>query len=173
METFLLMPRQRAKIKSPITDINNHLNKVLSSFNSLNSKLQPGFCLVDTFSDQFSFTLVNHKDTDALKTHNIKLDKIYEDSSDNQNIILIIVDMSIKNNVAMSVFHIQKSHNIIRKSVHHAMNVNSTEAELFAIRYRIDQATKIHNASKIFIITDTIQLQNEYLTLQFTLINFI
>ena len=64
--------------------------------------------------------------------------------------------MSIKNNVAISVFHIQKSHNIISKSVHHAINVNSTEAELFAIKYRIDQATKIHNASKIFIITDTI-----------------
>jgi len=146
MAIFLLMPKQRAKIKSPITDINNHLNKVLPSFNSLNSELLPGFCLIDTFSDQFSFTLVNHKDTYILKTHNIKLDKIYENFSDNQNIILIIVDISIKNNVAISVSHIQKSHNIISKSVHYTMNVNSTEAELFAIGYRIDQATKIHNA---------------------------
>ena len=32
------------------------------------------------------------------------------------------------------------------------MNINPTEAELFTIRYRIDQATKIYNASKIIII---------------------
>ena len=167
------MPKQRAKIKSPVTDINNHLNKVLSSFNSLNSELLLGFCLVDTFSDQFSFTLVNHKGTDALKTHNIKLDKIYEDLSDNQNIILIIVDMSIRNNVAILVPHIQKSHNIISKSVHYTMNINSTEAKLFAIGYRIDQATKIHNALKYSSSLIPSQLQNEYLTLQFMLINFI
>ena len=36
------------------------------------------------------------------------------------------------------------------------MNVNFTEAKLFAIRYEIDQVIKLHDASKIVIITNTI-----------------
>ena len=36
------------------------------------------------------------------------------------------------------------------------MNVNFTEAKLFAIRYEIDQVIKLHDALKIVIITNTI-----------------
>jgi len=36
------------------------------------------------------------------------------------------------------------------------MNINFTEAELFAIGCRIDKATKLHDASKTVIITDAI-----------------
>ena len=79
MATFLLMPKQQAKIKSSIININNHLNKVLSSFNSLNIKLSPGFYLVDTFSNCFPFLLVNYKDIDILRTHYNRLDKVYKD----------------------------------------------------------------------------------------------
>ena len=53
-------------------------------------------------------------------------------------------------------FYIQKGHNIINKSVHHTINVNFTEAKLFVIRYRIDEAIKIYNTLKIIIITDAI-----------------
>ena len=73
----------------------------------------------------------------------------------NQDTILIITDASVKNNIATSVSHIQKDYNIIDKYIHYTMNVNFTEVELFAIRYRIDQVTKIHNALKL-VITDAI-----------------
>ena len=56
-------------------DINNCLNEVLSSFNSLNKELSSGFHLVDTFSNCFSFISVNQKDTDTLKSHCNRLDK--------------------------------------------------------------------------------------------------
>jgi len=164
MVTSLLTPKQQAKIKSSIIDINNCLNEVLSSFDSLNIKLSSGFRLVDTFSDCFSFTSVNCNDIDALKTHYFRIDRIYKDFLNNQDTILIIVDTSIKNNIATLVFHIQKSHNIINKSVYYTMNVNSTEAELFTIRCRIDQATKIYNASKIIIITDAISAMKQILS---------
>ena len=36
------------------------------------------------------------------------------------------------------------------------MNINSTEAKLFVIRYEIDQAMKLHDILKIVIITDAI-----------------
>ena len=40
--------------------------------------------------------------------------------------------------------------------IHHSTFVTSTEAELFAIRCSINQATSIDNISKIIIITDSI-----------------
>jgi len=83
MATSLLMPKQQTKIKSPIININNCLNKVLPSFDSLNVKLSPGFHLVDTFSNCFPFLSVNCKDIDILKTHHNRLDKVYEDFLNN------------------------------------------------------------------------------------------
>ena len=40
-------------------DINNCLNKVLHSFDSLDKELSLGFHLVNTFLDHFSFVSVN------------------------------------------------------------------------------------------------------------------
>ena len=59
MATSYLMIKQHSKIKGFIIDINNHLNKVLSSFDSLNKEHSSGFYLVNTFSDHFSFLSVN------------------------------------------------------------------------------------------------------------------
>ena len=141
------------KFKDPIMDINNYLKKVLSF---LNKELSLGFYMVDTFFNHFSFILVNWKDTDALKSHHNRLDNVYEDLLTNQDTLLFIADASIKNNVVISVLHIQKGQNIINKSIHHAMNVNSIKAKLFAIRCRINQAIQIWNVSQIVIITDAI-----------------
>jgi len=46
--------------------------------------------------------------------------------------------------------------NSIKKNIHHAINVTSTEAELFAIRCRINQAVQIPDVSHIIVITDAI-----------------
>jgi len=72
-------------------------------FDSLNKELSLGFCLVDTFSSHFSFISVNQKDTDALKSYHNRLN---EDSLTNQDTVLVIVNASIKNNVATSVLYI-------------------------------------------------------------------
>ena len=72
------------------------------------------------------------------------------------NSIVIISDTSIKNNVAISILHIHLSYNSIKKTIHHAVNITSTETELFAIRYRINQTVQIPEASHIVVITDTI-----------------
>ena len=44
----------------------------------------------------------------------------------------------------------------LTKTVHHTSFVTSTEAELFAIRYSINQACSKDNVSKIIIVTDSI-----------------
>ena len=104
--------------------------------------------MIDTFSNQFYFLSVNQKDSDTLRTYHNRLNNIYEDSLNNQDTILVIMDASIKNNVATSVFYIWKDHNIIIKSIHYTMNVNSTEVELFAM--------KLQDVSKVVVITDAI-----------------
>jgi len=42
------------------------------------------------------------------------------------------------------------------KTIHHPINVTSTEAELFAIRCSINQATQLQGLNKIIIVTDSI-----------------
>ena len=103
---FYLMIKQYSKIKSPIIDINNHLNKVLLSFDSLNKELSFRFHLVDIFLDCFSFLLVNQKDSDILTSYHNKLINIFENLLINQDNVLIITNTSIKNNVATPVSHI-------------------------------------------------------------------
>jgi len=105
-------------------DTNNCLKKIYLVFDSLNKKLSSGFHLVDTFPDYFSFYLVNCKDIDAKIIHQNKLENIYEASFNNQDTILIISDVSIKNNTATLVLYIWKEHEIIAKTIHHAMNVS-------------------------------------------------
>ena len=61
--------------------------------------------------------------------------RIYtKNSSKSSNIVFIIFDASVKNNITTSISHIWRKHNIIMKSVHHTMNVSSTEVEIFDIR---------------------------------------
>lgn len=59
--TVHLTSRQILKFKSPMIDTNHCLNKVFSSFNSLNKELSPSFHMMDNFSDHFSFYSVNQK----------------------------------------------------------------------------------------------------------------
>ena len=43
-------------------DINNHLNKVFPSFDSLNKELSLGFCLVDIFSNYYYYFFSKSKE---------------------------------------------------------------------------------------------------------------
>jgi len=58
--------------------------------------------------------------------------------------------------VATSIAYIYVCDKPITKTLHHATNVTSMEAELFAIRYGINQATANCDVSKIIVITDSI-----------------
>ena len=59
---------------------------------------------------------------------------VYQNSFNSPETIFIMSDTSIKNNIATSISHTQIEYNIIRKTVHYAMNVSFTEAKLFTIR---------------------------------------
>ena len=69
---------------------------------------------------------------------------------------LVIMDASIKNDIATSISHIHSVNRPLIKTVHHASFVTSTKVELFAIRCGINQACSMDNVSKIIIVTDSI-----------------
>ena len=153
MATSQLTFKQNLKIKSLIVDINHRLNQILPAFDNLNKELSPGFRLVDTFSNHFSF---KHKDAKARTAHLNKLENVYRASKDDPNTLFIISDASLKNNVATSVTHIQRGQALITKAIYHAMNISTTEAELFAIGQGISQAAHTDSITNIAVVTDTI-----------------
>ena len=58
----------------------------------------------------------------------------------------------------MSISHVHVHNKPIIKMLHHAVNVTFMEAELFAIRYGINQATNLTGINKIIVITDSIHV---------------
>ena len=69
---------------------------------------------------------------------------------------IIVTDASIKDNIATLIAHIHQANFPLIKTVHHAVFVTSSEAELFAIRCGINQACTKDSISKIVVITDSI-----------------
>ena len=54
------------------------------------------------------------------------------------------------------LLHIHIYDRFIIKTIHHTTNVTSTKAELFAIRYSINQTVNLPGISKIVVVTDSI-----------------
>ena len=77
-------------------------------------------------------------------------------SSSSPSIAIIVMDASIKNNIAISISHVHLVDHPLTKRVHHATFVTSTEVELFVIRCGINQACNKENMSKIIITTNSI-----------------
>ena len=152
----LLTHCQRENIKGTITDMNNRFNEVFPSFDLLNKEFSPGFCLIDIFPSLFSFHPFGKYSSNNLEYYSHQLDNIAIMSSLNHLHTLIISDASIKNNMATSITYIHICDKPIIKMIHHAVNVTSTEAELFAIRYSINQAVNLPGISETVVITDSI-----------------
>lgn len=91
------------------------------------------------FPSYFSFYRVNYKDKESKAAYFCKLNNIVLNVSFNFNSVIIVSDTSIKNNITISIAHIYLHLNSIKKTLHHAVGITSTKAELFAIRYSINQ----------------------------------
>jgi len=138
--------------------MDNRFNEVFSFFDPLNIEFSPSSCLIDAFPNCFLFyPYIKHKDNN-LRDHANQLNNITIIVLVNHLHTLIISDTGIKNNIATSIAHVYVHNKPIVKTVHHVVNVTSTEAEpqLFAIRCGINQATNLSEISKIIVITDSI-----------------
>ena len=136
--------------------MDNKFNKVFFSFDPLNIEFSSSSHLIDIFPSYFSFHLYIKQKENNLENCANQLNDITISSSLNHSHALIISDAGIKNNVAMSISHIYIYNRLIVKMVHYATNIMTTKAELFAIRYSINQAVNLLGISKITVIMDFI-----------------
>jgi len=134
---------------------NNRLNRVFNSFDPFNNELSPENRLIDLYSSCFSFHHLDRKSSNTRKTHLCHLDEnVFNMSSDSKTAV-VISDTSIKNQVTISITYVHTHNSSVVKIIHHAVNVTSTEAELFAIRCGLSQAIQLTNIKHI-IITNVI-----------------
>ena len=98
---------------------------------------------------------MNCKDTDTRAVYLNNLNKLYNNSLDDLNTISIIFNVSIKNNTTLIV-HIYRRHFIVTKIVYFVMNILSTKAVLFAIKYDINQVVQIQDINYILVIINII-----------------
>ena len=79
-------------------------------------------------------------------------------SSDSPSAAIVVMDASIKNDITTSILHMHTFNSPLIKTLYHTVFVTSTEAELFAIRCGINQASNWEDISKIIIVTDSIHV---------------
>ena len=145
--------KQQAAIKSFIVDASSHLNGIFLSFDSLNKEFYLGNRLVDSFS---SCNKADYSLEESKSHYCSLLDNIVLNTSSDPSTVVVISDTSIKSNITMSVIYDHLFNNPLKKTLHHAINVTSTEAELFSIRCGINRTTQISSTSHIIIITDAL-----------------
>ena len=79
-------------------------------------------------------------------------------SSSLPHMAIVVINASIKNDIATSVLYIYICDHPLIKMVYYAVFITSTEVELFAMRYGISQACSKENISKIIVVTDSIHV---------------
>ena len=143
-------------IKGHIINIDNRFNKVFPSFNSINPKFQSGNRIIDNFSNCVSFHLFSKCNNCTFEKCIQQLNTLVIEFFNSPTNALIIIDVSIKNNIAVSIAYIYIHNKPMVKILHHTINVTSSKAKLFDIRCGIIQAVCSHEISKIIIVTDSI-----------------
>ena len=147
--------KQQLSIKGPIVDANDRLNGIFNYFNPFSCEFSLENRLINIFSSCFYFHLLYRKNIKSKKSHICKLDKLILQVSVNPRIAIITSDISIKNQVAISITHIHIYNNSVIKMLYHTINVTSTKAKLFVIRCGWNQATQL-NIEYIIVIMDSI-----------------
>ena len=150
--------KQQAAIKSFIVDASSHLNGIFWYFDSLNKEFHLRNRLVDSFLNCFSFHKADHSSEERKSYYCSYFNNIMLNASSDPSTVVVISDTSIKSNITMSVIYDHLFNNPLKKTLHHAINVTSTEAELFSIRCGINQTIQIPSTSHIIIITDALHV---------------
>ena len=148
------MAKQRSQLKSSIIDVDDKRNQYFPSFSFFNKEFKPGNYIADTFPDHFSF----YSCSLDIKKHLIKLKEITLRASSDPFSTIIMLDVSIKNQVVTSISHIYSFNKPVVKTLHRAINITIAKAELFTIRCGINQAITNHNVKNIIVITDSLHI---------------
>ncbi len=87
--------------------------------------------------------MLKNQSNNNLNAYLWSLNNIALTSSLDSSIALVVADASIKNHITISIAHIHIQNKQVIKTIHHVVNVTTTEAKLLSIRYGINQATNI------------------------------
>ena len=128
--------------------MDNRYNEFIPLFLSFDKEFSLKNKLINLFSDCFSF----HPWTQNVKSHLYNLDNITIKVSFNLLSFIVISNTSVKNHVTTSILHIHLYDNPVIKTIHQAINIMTTETELFAIRCSINQTISIPNVNYIVVI---------------------
>jgi len=101
-----LTNRQKSLIKGHLPDSHTKTLGIFPSFSPIDPEFSPGNCITDIFSNRFSFNLVNKKVDNCNKIRGLELDEMVLRCSSDSQTALVIMDASIKNDIATSISHI-------------------------------------------------------------------
>jgi len=149
-----LIAKQRSWLKSPIIDVDDKYNEFFPFFSFFNKEFNPGNHIVDIFPDRFSF----HPRSLNVKKHIKNLEEIMLRAFSDFFSSIVILDVSIKNQVATSISHIHSFNKPVVKTLHRAINITTAEAKLFAIHCSINQVVTNHNVKHIIVITNSLHI---------------
>jgi len=68
-----------------------------------------------------SFNVIEHKVNDYKAVQLQKLNDIFEDSLYNSKSVIVISNVSIKNNITISITHVHSDQNIVAKIIHYTV----------------------------------------------------
>ena len=149
-----LTAKQRSWLKSPIINVDDKHNKFFPFFSFFNKEFNPENHIVDVFPDCFSF----HPCSLNVKKHIENLEETMLRASSDPFSSIVVLDTSIKNQVATSISHIHSFNKPVVKTLHRTINITTAKAELFAICCNINQAVANHNIKYIIVITDSLHI---------------
>jgi len=143
--------------------MDNRINRIFPFFPPLYFELSPDHRVIDNFSDHIVFNLHSKQKEDKTRTH--QLDNMVIKSFSSLSTTIVVTDVSIKNNTAISISYIHTHNHPIAKTIQHAIHIMSSEAELFTIRCEINQASNQDGISKIIVVTDSIHVAKKIFNL--------
>jgi len=77
--------------------MDNKCNKIFPSFSLFNSKFSPGNRLIDVFPNCFFFYSLNRKSNHDIKSHLYHLDNITLQALSDPQLVVVVINASIKN----------------------------------------------------------------------------
>ena len=153
-----LTNKQKSKLKSPIKDVSERLNKIKNEFDPHHIIFHPGLYLVDHFSSRIVFHSPDSSSNEALFDHSSKLNLVFEKTQKSSNDIAVISDGSIKAvGSATAIAHIWKDYKVNAQLKAHANNITPLEAKLMAICIGLTAAFENSEAQQILVITDSLK----------------
>jgi len=161
LATSSFTSKQKAHLKSPIKDVNKHLNEIQACLEPNHVLFSPGSRVVDHFSSRIVFHSLSSSSDDDTIVHIQKLNQAFRMSQISPHSTTIIADGGVKkSNVALAVAHTWTDNHITRQAHVQAMNITPVEAELIAIRIGLMPALNDDNIHQILVVTNAISAAN-------------